>query len=174
MAGSKRDGSDANKQADDNLPLVPVPPSRAVSADERTCFTRVVVGAMATIILLTAWGVVALSIYLIMHVARGYGLAESTAALIAAPAVAVPLWKTIAVLRHLSLESALLGHLWVLNGAAVWAIIALGGMWWASMLQSALEGDRTGLLIALLVAGFPPLFGLLVLLNWWLLNRRIR
>jgi hypothetical protein len=141
-------------------------------AEKQTWFTRCAVASITAFVLLIAWGLVGLSVYMIIRVGVGQGLTQPTATLLALPALLVPIWKSVQVLRNPSLERALLGHIWILNGGVVWAVISMGGLWWITSLRAAMEGSRQGLLIVLLVGGFPPLFGLLVALNWWLLRRR--
>lgn len=143
----------------------------ATAAVQRADASHMIAGAIAGLLLLGAWGVVALSMFVVIRVALAQGVALGPAVLLASPALIVPLWKTQSVLRRPTMQGALLGHLWVLNGSAGWAVVALGGIWWAGALQTALSGSRTGLLVALLTAGFIPVYGTLVALNWWLVFR---
>ena len=124
--------------------------------------------AVAGFLFLGSWGVVALSMYIISRVALSEGFHPVVAAGLAAPAVIVPAWKTMGAFKRRTLDAALRGHLWVLNGSVGWVIVALTVTWWVSTLRDAHIGANASMLIGLLTVGFFPLFGALVMLNrWW-------
>lgn len=159
------------KLKEDAVSLVASTPARGVLEEPKTGFTRVAVFSVTLLILSAAWGVVALSIYILMRVLTEQGFSQTDAGLIAAPAVIVPLWKTVSMLRQPSLERVLVGQLWVLNGGIVWGLLVLAAVWWINLIRELVQGGTSGLLLALASAGFIPLVALLYLINSWVLRR---
>lgn len=160
-----------NKEKDDNYPQVASPPADVVMAEPKDGFTRTAVLCVTFLLLSAAWGIVALTIYLLVRVLTDHGFSSTNAALIAAPAVIVPLWKTVGVLRQGSLERVLVGQLWILNGAIAWGLLVLATLWWIDMVSGLMEGGRSGVILALAAAGFIPLVSFLYLVNAWILRR---
>ncbi|MCX6022058.1 MAG: hypothetical protein NTZ05_10085 [Chloroflexi bacterium] len=149
----------------------PSPSFEVVAGEHKSEFGRVTLFVLTGMLLSVSWAVVLLSMFLITRFAESYGVSPQMGRVLAFPAVLFPIWKTIQIVRSPSLMQAMMGHLWVLNGGAGWAILVLGGLWWLHALKDALHGSQFSAIMVLTTAGFVPMFAGLVMFNRWIFRR---
>lgn len=131
-------------------------------------FAPVVIGIFAGTLMLAAWLVVGVGLYVLYRNAIGQGIGEFGAAALAVPITFLPAWKSWLALRSgQGMIGVLKGHLWVLNGAVGYSIVVLALL---AIRDVALHTDQSSTSSAIVAgaAGFVLLSLVLLGFNFWL------